>query len=232
MKTIFGVASIPGREKNLKASLESILPQCDKVHVYLNNYPHAPDFLNHDKIIVYRSQDHGDRSDAGKFFNVPENCYYFSIDDDIIYPPTYVADMKAELNKWHNQVIVTHHGRVLRQSPVKSYYKGKTAMHHCRGHQAQDRWVHVGGTGVMAFDTNYFRPSKKDFKAPHMADIWVGIKAQSQKMPILALAHPSGYIQPQGNIGPTIFDRHVKNDGPQTRVRNSIQWTLYKGVLQ
>lgn len=229
MKTIFGVASIPEREKKLKATLESILPQADLVHVYLNNYPdnYAPEFLQNEKIFVYRSEAYGDRSDAGKFFNVPENCYYLSIDDDIIYPADYAEKLIAKLKEYHGQIIVSHHGRRLKPGKAKSYYKHKTFIHHCLRHNPVDRWVHIGGTGVMAFDTNYFRPTPDIFKRLHMADIWIGKMAQEKKMPILALAHDSGYIKPQGNApGTTIFDKHVNNDSIQTSVCNSINWIL------
>lgn len=227
MKTVFGIASIPDRESKLMTTIESILPQADEVRVYLNNYPHTPEFLQHDKILVYRSQAYGDRSDAGKFFRVPENCYYLSIDDDIIYPPDYAERLKAKLQEYYGQVIVSHHGRRLKKPPFRSYYRDKVFVHHCLRYQPEDRFVHVGGTGVMAFDTNYFRPTPELFKKLHMADIWIAKLAQEKKIPILALAHSSGYIKPQGNApGTTIFDRFVNKDREQTKVLNSIKWKL------
>lgn len=225
---VFGVASIPQREKNLKIALESILPQADKVHVYLNNYKTVPSFLLQEKIVVYRSQEHGDRSDGGKFFNVPENCYYLTIDDDLVYHSTHADLLISKLKEYDGAVIVSLHGRILKPTPIRSYYRDKLIAHRCLRSEPNDRFVHTGGTGVMAIDTRYFRPKAADFKMPHMADIWVGILAQQQKIPILALAHPSGYVKAQEGITDTIHRRFIHNDRNQTAVCNNIKWVIYK----
>lgn len=232
MQTVFGVASIPEREKHLKITLESVLPQADKVHVYLNNYPNnfTTEWLQHDKIFVYRSQQFGDKSDGGKFHNVPEDCYYLSIDDDIWYPPGYADYLKSRVDEFYGQVIVSLHGRRLKGGKQKSYYRGKEFVHHCLRYNPIDRWVHVGGTGVMCFNSNYFRPTPDLFKLPHMADIWIAKLAQEKKMPILALKHESEWIKSQGIKTPTIFDRFKNNDQKQTMVANSVNWVLYQAV--
>ena len=88
---ICGVASIPERSENLRQTIESILPFVDELHVFLNNYPATPKYLQNPKISVYRSQDYHDLGDAGKFFTVgKKRGFYLAIDDDIIYPEDYV----------------------------------------------------------------------------------------------------------------------------------------------
>jgi len=68
MKRIVGVASIPGREVSLAEMIMSLYEQVDEFHVYLNNYDEVQGYLKLRDINVYRSQDFGDRGDAGKFF--------------------------------------------------------------------------------------------------------------------------------------------------------------------
>ena len=62
------VASFAAREDSLKQAVASILPQIDRLNVYLNDYDAIPEFLRHPKITVASSQEHGDRRDNGKFF--------------------------------------------------------------------------------------------------------------------------------------------------------------------
>jgi hypothetical protein len=116
----------------------------------------AADFLNNGKIEVYSSIDTGiDMGDAGKFYKVQEydNSYYLSIDDDLIYPSDYVSNIINNLNKYNNDVIISHHGRTLKPD-AKSYYNDAIIKLKCLNLVNNYQEVQFGGTGVMGFHTN------------------------------------------------------------------------------
>jgi hypothetical protein len=93
---IAGIASINTREHLLRRALKSIYPQVDKVYAVLNNYSKLPDWItsisNVEAIVSDNSM-----SDAGKFLFTSkyEDCYFLSIDDDMVYGNTYASDMVA-----------------------------------------------------------------------------------------------------------------------------------------
>ena len=97
------MASIPEREHALEDSVASILPQCDQFNIYLNNWDVVPDFLNHKKINVFRSQDElGDLGDVGKFFCCDSwnDAYIFTVDDKLLYPRNYAKQMIGKIEQY------------------------------------------------------------------------------------------------------------------------------------
>ena len=97
-KIYANMATIPKRIPQLEVVVNCILPQVDVLNVYLNNFEEVPWFLKKDKINIVRSQEEGDRGDAGKFYWADKvSGYYFTIDDDIAYPPDYVEALKKGL---------------------------------------------------------------------------------------------------------------------------------------
>ena len=89
------LATIPSRIPQLQKTVESLLPQVDRLNIFLNNYTTVPEFLNHDKIQL----GFGDNSigDAGKFYWASETKgFQMYCDDDIIYLGDYVAKMKSD----------------------------------------------------------------------------------------------------------------------------------------
>jgi len=67
------LASIPQREAGLRKVVQSIAPQVDALCVYLNGYAAVPKWLSGlANVAIFRSQEHGDIGDAGKFFPIDE----------------------------------------------------------------------------------------------------------------------------------------------------------------
>lgn len=85
------LATFPPRRRLLRKVVEAILPQVDHLFVVLNGYDGAPAYLRkHDRITAVIPD--RDVKDAGKFWFAPApDDIVFTIDDDIGYPPDYVA---------------------------------------------------------------------------------------------------------------------------------------------
>ncbi len=183
--------------------LGSIREQFDQVNVYWNgdNADFLPPWVN-----VMTSADDGDLTDLGKFRfltgrgDVPQ--YYFTLDDDLIYPPNYADHMVAAID--HFDCIVTHHGRRL-LGKGRKYYSGHQ-LFRCLGANLTDEIVDVGGTGVMAFHTDYFKPLIWRDSRMKMADLVFAEAAATNDRQIVCLAHPDdyfGYLDPPNTIHST-----------------------------
>jgi hypothetical protein len=221
---VCGVATIYDRKESLKKTIESIIDQVDKLVVYQNGYYEVFDFLRNPKIVIKTSLITGiDMGDAGKFYTLNEyhDCYYFSIDDDLIYPKTYVQDMVNKCREYDNKKVITHHGRSFSKFPIESYYRSASERYACLHEVRRDVKVQFGGTGVMCFHTSILKLPFEYFKNPNMADIWVGKYCMENNIEILCLKHNVGYIKyiPQKS---TIYDTENKNDKIQTDVVNNI----------
>lgn len=85
------LATFPPRRRIMRRAVEAILPQVDHLFVVLNGYEDIPGFLRKCGKVTAVVPDR-DVKDAGKFWfqPAPEDIV-FAIDDDIGYPPDYVA---------------------------------------------------------------------------------------------------------------------------------------------
>ena len=222
------MATIAEREEAMFDAVASIAPQVDHLHVYMNDYKSLTAIkkeLFTDRI-TFHDKPVGDLGDSGKFWGkqFPHDIY-FSVDDDLIYPPDYV---ETTLKHLETHPIVSYHGRLMLPAPVRTYYHGLRRAYHVNSHVDDFYPVHVGGTGVMAQRANAF--SYLDCKEPNMSDIWVGIYAQRNRIPIVTAPHRKGWVKLTDKIDHhknTIWAKHHRKDKVQTRVFNSISWQLF-----
>lgn len=226
-QVICGIATVLERKEALRDTVISILPQVHKLIVYQNGYKEKFGFLNNDKIEVISSLDTGiNMGDAGKFYKINNfpNCYYISIDDDLIYPKNFVSNIIRALKKYDNKIIVTHHGRILKKNPKLDhldYYFDRLSVYRCLGEVPSENFVHFGGTGVMGFHTNIVKINFNYFQKPNMADIWMGLYARENNIPILVLPHKAGWIQYNDrklDANKTIYRKYEK----QHKVQNNL----------
>lgn len=87
------LATFPPRAGILMQAVQSILPQVDRLSICLNGYDRIPEQIG-DLDKVQAMIPDTDLKDAGKFaFQVADDDFVFTIDDDIIYPPDHVERM-------------------------------------------------------------------------------------------------------------------------------------------
>ena len=228
-KKSLGVASVPDRSDSLVQTINSLYDQVDEIHVFLNGYKIVPKELHKSKIKIYTSQEFGDMGDAGKFFKVGEcTGYYFSVDDDIIYPKDYVQKTIEKIEMFGRKYVVSYHGAILLNPPVHSYYKGRKQLH-CLHKQGNDIPVHVGGTGVMAFHTSTIHVQYEDFRLPNMADIWMALACQKKKVGIMCLAREGGWITLSSLIdeSKTIYANKSNHDVQTETVNSWKNWAIH-----
>ena len=214
-KIVCGIATIYDRKDTLRDTINSIIDQVDELHVYQNGYKSMFNFLKHDKIKVYSSVDTGvDMGDAGKFYTVEQHqdCYYLSIDDDIIYPSDYVLSIVEGIKKFNNDKVVSHHGRKFDEKS-KNYHTDYVDSVHFRVKLTKHKDIHFPGTGVMGFYTGKFKLKFSDFKLPNIADVIVGFECAKQNIECVCLPHDTNWLTDNiDNETKTLFIRNKNNE--------------------
>lgn len=227
-----GIASIPSRRASLQRTIASILPFVDNLFVYLNGYPWQPTFLRHPKITVFRSQEHGDLGDTGKFFAAErQRGFFLTIDDDIIYPDDYVWTLVNALRGHRaaqRRVALGFHSKLMRPE-VAHFYQDHAHQFHFAAALEHERAVHVLGTGTAAFHTDDLPISMADFTGQrNMADIAFSIACQKHSVSCIVLPRPANYLKPQPTANqPTIWRSFRTADQVPTALYNSWRdWQL------
>jgi len=177
MDVFVGVASIPSREKSLEKVMERLLPQAHQIGVYLNGYDAVPGFLRRRRILVARSQDHGDVRDNGKFFFLNQSSarYYATVDDDLLYPHDYLQRLVACQREAGQRAAVGVHGAIY-PSPIVDLFEPRYLIHF-EDPSAHAVPVHLLGTGTTLFDQADWNLEFGEFGAPGMADVWFAAAA-------------------------------------------------------
>ena len=156
MFKVVAIATTGDRPKQLRQAVYSLLKQVDNVHVYDNS----------------KNKDLGA---LAKFLYVDlftEPVYYFTCDDDLIYPEDYIQRTIEEIEK--NNCIISWHGRKL--SPDATSYYGYPHQEEVRYFQEINEYkeLDTGGTGVMGFRTDYFKPEISTLPYKVCADLTCG----------------------------------------------------------
>jgi len=111
------IASQPQRKQGLLNAVAELLPQCDRLCICLNGYDEVPPELPKSKkiITVLANAKTGIR-DLGcnnkMYWAGDFDGYYATVDDDIDYPPNYIASLKAKVDKYGRKAICSYHGHV------------------------------------------------------------------------------------------------------------------------
>jgi hypothetical protein len=217
------MATIPQRVGMLRLTLDSLLPQLDRLDVYLNNWEDIPDFLEHPKIRLARSQKNGDRRDNGKFFFLltePDETpgWHFLVDDDIIYPADYVRRMISAMDLHGNRVVVGVHGVILAE-PMERFFSDRKVYHFQEANPVH-RPVNLLGSGTAAWPRSLLHFGDSDIGESGMADLWLAILAKRECVPQVAVARSGGWLreQPHPVSSPTLWKEFRRNDSRQTAI--------------
>ena len=236
MRLIGGMASIQRRESSLALAVKSLAPQLDSFFIYLNDYEEVPKWLLSFKNVtpILSKDAQGDLGDSGKFYKLyqhhGEEVYFFTVDDDIIYPSNYVSNSVLGLKRYEGQALCSYHGRVFQDDvlPLRGYFKNslqKQKLLHFNADVLTDESVHFGGTGVMCFDLRYINiPSEIFNKEKNAADIFIGVHCQLKKIPIIVLAHRRHWLIPSPieSVQASIFGVASIQDSPVSIINREL----------
>lgn len=180
-KTTVGIATWKPRLPTIKHTLDSLKNQVDEIHVFLNDYNHIPDYLPQISNVFYHHENGKNYRAAAKFRfqEISKADYYFSCDDDIIYPSDYV-EKSISFEQNNPNFIYTYHGKT-----VDSNFQKTARFQYSDFRKRNDSHrTLIAGSGVMFWNLNYvkipFEIFDFDFKNDEIqASLWLhknGIK--------------------------------------------------------
>ncbi len=226
---IAGLATIPSRVDSLPDVLDSIVDQFDHVYVYLNGHETVPKCLDHDKISYEWSRDHGDMGANGKFFFVEQarDGYYFSLDDDFLYPQDYVHKMLTALKKYKDRIPVCVHGSIFGE-PLEWYFE-RLQSYSAKMALDSDQFITLPGSGTLAFHTQCMKFCLDDFLPRVMCDIKFSIVAREQGLPIVSIARPANWLVSvkQNENDVDYWSNMLVDDKGRTREARKYNWDFF-----
>ena len=219
------MASYPARRRGMLGVVRTLLPQCDKMCLYLNNYDDAViDEINaidkdgKTEIILSgvchetgEVRHHRDLRNNGKLYFLTKTKikeYYLTVDDDIQYPPDYVATMVAHCAAFNNRVIVTAHGINYCKDNAHRIVsvKGLSVIKQCYcigDEHLKYTAVHEGGNAVMAMHPKTLFSNAIRFSIPDIYtmdimdgdDTTIAVAAQNASVPIIRVPTEFNWVR-------------------------------------
>ena len=211
---VVGIASIPGREKNLIKTIQSLYDYVDEIGLCLHNYEYEQSeriMSIGNKVGIYG----GDNSigDSGKFLeytyqnNHIKDFYYLGCDDDLIYDGERYVQMMIEGVKKY-KCPVSLHGKTYDYPTLN--WRRAVSNYRCLDKVENDVEVDVVGTGCLAMHSDMMDISMSMFEKPNMADLFFSYEAKKAGLPLMVLAHPEGTVKYSlSDREPTIWKERV-----------------------
>lgn len=239
-KVIASLCSIPSRAHCLKQTINSLVNQVDEIHIYLDKYKETPCFLkNNEKIFIYHSNQYSkDYRDNAKFIHYKKlkekynEFYYFTCDDDIIYPLDYVHTLIGNLKEYNNQVVVGVHGVICIENPTK-YFSQRYVYHFIKDELSSPKLVNNLGTGTVAFhSTAILDLNIDDWKRGGMVDIYFSNECYRHKVPLITVARHSYWLkEAEGSVDtPNLYNEFTKKEELIVNELNKISPLGYKSI--
>ena len=220
---VAGMATMPSRLESFELALNSILPQVDRLFLFLDRFE-APYISADPKVVVLTSELFGDLRANGKLMGLNmagSDAYYFCVDDDIIYPPDYVQRNLQFLKQHDDKVVCSVHASRI-QADFSNYLTDRAILH--RSHPlAQSTRVDVAGTCTAAFHTGILEFDVRQWETTNMVDLNFALECKKRNIPILSMPRNEGWIKCIAEHQPdSIFAALKKDDSVQTQLAKKL----------
>lgn len=220
LKVYAGMATMPTRGQTFRLAVNSILPQVDRLFLFLDRFPDTAE-LPHPKITLLRSQDFGDLRANGKLFGlslVKEPAYFLTVDDDILYPPNYAETMVFHLAKLGAGNVAGLHGSQLNRNEFNSYRCDRLVVHRDRRLEKYC-YVDIVATCSAVFRTQELHFDVREWKLTNMVDLHFAIECQKRGLKRIAVPRERKWVQTLGSSqNDSIYTRLKRDDSVQTEI--------------
>ncbi len=199
------MAVIPERIENVPIIISKILPQCDLLYVNLIGFSAAPDFLDHEKIIINTFMRGGSEV---RFFNYLEqepNTYFFTVDDDILYPTDYTKRMVSAMAAYDNSAVMCVHGSIIDLTRNENFYSEARKVYSFKSYLPRERLVMLPGVGTSCFFRSNVMIDYHDFVCENMSDVFVGVFLAKQGVDIFTIKRESDWLSQLPTYGRSIW---------------------------
>jgi len=220
------LATYPPRSATLRAAVASVAPQLDRLVLVLNDHDRVPDWLaGHPNVTPLIPET--DTKDTGKYLAPPEGArWLFTLDDDILYPPDYVArslagHARAAERLGTERIMAGYMGWTYRRARFlgarwirrligynPDYIANSAQTVDFRAALERARIVEGLGTGVALMRAADAPPFDHVRDAQRFIDVRLGSWCHEQGILQLCLPHPAGWLRDahDGAQGDSIFE--------------------------
>lgn len=236
------LCSIPDRLDTLRGTIRSLEHQVDAIHLYLDKYDSVPeDLQQHPKVRIRRSQDEkADHRDNGKFLPFDalkasgDPFYFFTCDDDIVYPHDYVHTLVGALRAHDHRVVAGVHGVIIEEQP-RAYFRRRFGYHFALDGLDTPRLVNNLGTGTAAFHSDLFDAVDPGaWPRGGMVDIYFSLLCRRREVPMLCLPrHPGWLVEAEpAKTTPSLFSEFHEKEALITEALRSVKPWGFQGIEQ
>lgn len=218
-----GMATMPSRAHTFPIALKSILPQVDKLFLFLDAF--TDQIPEHPKIVQFRSQVHGDLKANGKLLGltkVAPGAIYVTVDDDILYPGDFVSRMRHHLDRLGPRTAAGVHGCVLDRENFRSYLNDRS-IYVRGGALSTYREVDVVGTCAVAFRKDEIDFDVRNWTITNMVDLHFALECETRGIARHLVPRREGWLGTlEVSQQDSIFAQLKKDDSRQTALARKL----------
>jgi hypothetical protein len=212
------MATMPSRAATAPHAIASVLPQVDRLWLFLDRFDALPPYAEHERIRVLRSQELGDLRANGKFVGVTledDECTFLGVDDDVDYPADYVETLESHVDRYRGRAVVGVHAAVLPET-VESYARDIKVLHR-RADQARAEGVDMLGSDSLAFHTSTLRFDVREWPDVNMVDLSFARTARQRSIPLVKIPRAAYWMRAlDENQDDSIWAGVLRDDSRQT----------------
>lgn len=219
------MATMPSRATTAPKAIASLLPQVDRLWLFLDRFEKVPEYALHAKIKILRSQELGDFRCSGRFFalkNEQEPVMYMVTDDDLLYPTDYADNLSRNLKKYNYEVVVGLHAAILRRK-IRTYRTGRRVYGFAR-HLMWDTPADILGMGCTAFSTGRYTFDVRNWPVINMDDLTFAMDARVAGLPLISIRRRSKWLRSLEYKQPdSLYVAMIKDESKQTEFARLIR---------
>lgn len=237
--TIVVMATFPPRKEGMLRVVNQLLPQCDKMCIYLNGYDSVPEELpKSDKlelILAGPNSEHPDISSKAKhhWLDIYPDSYYLTVDDDINYPDDYCEKMVSSIEKYGRKAIICCHGARYKVKdgsiPSNSLARAHKIYYPYQRELKQDTIIHEPGNGCSgSHPKSIGLTSDCSIGDLHSGDDGdIGLFSQRNRVPVVCIKRCKEWLTPMPDVWP-IGAQHMDIDKVKLQSDKARSWTDWK----
>jgi hypothetical protein len=212
MKKVFSLNCIQSRFSNLELILPNILCQTDILYINLIGTKKILYKFNNDKIRVNTFYNGGSELRFFNYDDCDDDTYYFTIDDDIVYPIDYSDKLIENMINFNNKVVCCVHGCNIDLSLNKNFLNLNRKVFHFKNALETNRKIMIPGVGTCCFYTGTVKINILNFEISNMSDIYICSFLYKQKIPVISIKRNNMWLKPLNTNDKTIWGNNPYNE--------------------
>lgn len=212
------MATMPSRAASFAQALPRILPQVERLYLFLDGHREVPACAADPKVVPLFAADFVELHASGKFLGAAlhrGDHLYATFDDDILYPPGHVARLAAALARRDGRAVVGIHATLF-QPPYASYARDRRNIHF-NSRLWFERIVDQVGTGTSALVPALLPVDPRAWGVSNMCDLMIALAAARAGFPCVAVRRTAPVLSAIERLQPGSIWEATRRDDSRHR---------------